>query len=484
MSLSVLKKVLHDLESSADLREAQWIGLREVRERHRFFVGQDGHVRDTSSDETHGVMVEVFVDGQMGYAATPSLQFSALREAAVRALRQARAAANFSVAKFEFDGKAPSVRPTVKGSYASPASMRRLSSAELSALVVEISKRLQKSPKIVQTLAYVDWLDGETRLVSTSGTEIEQALEGVILHFECTAQEGGITQKRSDGENLQGNLQLLADPALWGRVDRVAEQALELLTADECPTETTSLVLMPTQMTLQIHESIGHPLELDRILGDERNYAGWSFVREKDFGALQYGSKLLNVTFDPTVRDELASYAFDDGGNPATREYLIRDGLLLRGLGGLESQARSDLAGVANFRASSWNRPPVDRMANINLEPGSASFDQIIASVERGILMDTNRSWSIDDYRNKFQFGCEYARLIENGKLTRTLRNPNYRGITTPFWNGLRMVGNESTLQTHGTPNCGKAEPNQVIRVGHRSPVCLFENVEVFGGGA
>jgi predicted Zn-dependent protease len=150
----------------------------------------------------------------------------------------------------------------------------------------------------------------------------------------------------------------------------------------------------------------------------------------------------------------------------------------------MESQQRSKLAGVANFRASSWNRPAVDPMANINLETGTSSYDEIIASVERGILMDTNRSWSIDDYRNKFQFGCEYARLIENGKLTKTLRNPNYRGITTPFWNGLKMVGNVSTLQTHGTPNCGKAEPNQVIRVGHRSPVCLFSNIEVFGGGA
>ena len=484
MSMNRLKSLLEEVRSAPEMKRAEWIGMRELRERHRSFVGQDGHVRDTSTSESHGVMVEVFCGGQMGYAATPALSAPALREAAIRALRQAEAASRWSVAKFDFEAGAPLVRPTVRGSYASPASTAQLTSAELAALVVEITKRLKRSPKIVQTLCYIDWIDGESRLVSTSGTEVEQGLEGVILHFEATAQDGGVTQKRSDGENLQGNLQLLKDPSLWARVDRVAEQALELLSAEDCPTETTSLVLMPTQMTLQIHESIGHPLELDRILGDERNYAGWSFVREKDFGTLQYGSNLLNVTFDPTVRDELASYAFDDGGNPAKREYLIREGRLLRGLGGLESQRRSGLDGVANFRASSWNRPAVDRMANINLEPGSSTFDEIIASVERGVLMDTNRSWSIDDYRNKFQFGCEYARLIENGKLTRTLRNPNYRGITTPFWSGLKMVGNASTLQTHGTPNCGKAEPNQIIRVGHRSPVCLFTNIEVFGGGA
>ncbi|MBU6375360.1 MAG: TldD/PmbA family protein [Bdellovibrionales bacterium] len=482
MSAKNLNKILNEICISPELKKAEWIGLREVRERHRSFVGQDGKIRDISSDNTHGIMVEVFFHGQMGYSASPSPHVSAVLESAIRALRQAQAASKWSVAPFDFGASSPRVRPVAKGHYASPKSVSTMSPAAISELVVMMSGRMQKSSKIVQTLAYIDCLDGESRLVSTSGTEIEQELEGIILHFQATAQDGSITQKRSDGENLQGNQQYLTDPSLWLRVDRVAEQSLELLSAPECPNETTSVVLMPSQMTLQIHESIGHPLEIDRILGDERNYAGWSFVRAKDFGNLQYGSKLLNVTFDPTVSGELASYSFDDGGNPAKREHLIRDGLLIRGLGGLESQTRSKIPGVANFRASSWNRPPVDRMANINLEPGSSSFDQIISSIESGILMDTNRSWSIDDYRNKFQFGCEYAKRIQNGKITHTIRNPNYRGITTPFWNGLKMVGEASTLYTHGTPNCGKAEPNQVIRVGHRSPVCLFENVEVFGG--
>jgi predicted Zn-dependent protease len=235
-------------------------------------------------------------------------------------------------------------------------------------------------------------------------------------------------------------------------------------------------------MMLQIHESIGHPLELDRILGDERNYAGWSFVKLEDFGRLQYGSPLMNVTFDPTIPEEMASYAFDDVGNPARREFLIEKGVLKRALGGLESQARSGVPGVANSRACSWNRAPIDRMANINLEPGASSMEEIISSVERGVLMESNRSWSIDDFRNKFQFGCEYAKLIENGRVTKTVRNPNYRGVTVPFWRSLKKVGDRSTTGIYGTPNCGKGEPNQIIRVGHASPVCLFENIEVFGG--
>ncbi len=236
-------------------------------------------------------------------------------------------------------------------------------------------------------------------------------------------------------------------------------------------------------MMLQIHESVGHPLEIDRILGDERNYAGGSFVKKTDFGKLVYGSPLMNITFDPTVPGEFASYAFDDTGAVATKEYVIKDGILHRGLGSLESQARAGIPGVACARACSWNRPAIDRMANLNLEPGNASFAEIIADIEHGVYMESNRSWSIDDRRYKFQFGCEYAQLIENGKLTKTLRNPNYRATTPEFWHSLIQLGDASNWQIYGTPYCGKGEPNQAICVGHGSPVCVFANVEVFGGG-
>jgi predicted Zn-dependent protease len=271
------------------------------------------------------------------------------------------------------------------------------------------------------------------------------------------------------------------EEALLKKASSVTKDVLDLLKAENCPNETMDLVLSPDQMMLQIHECIGHPIELDRILGDERNYAGSSFVKLKDFGHLQYGSPLLNVTFDPTIEHQLASYGFDDSGAPAKKEFLIKDGVLVRGLGGLESQARSGLPGVANFRANSWNRAPIDRMANINVEPGHSSVEDIISSVEKGVYMESNKSWSIDDYRNKFQFGCEFARLIENGKLTKVVRNPNYRGVSASFWKSLDKVGNSDSFAAFGTPNCGKGEPNQGIWVGHASPVCKFKNVEVFG---
>jgi len=155
---------------------------------------------------------------------------------------------------------------------------------------------------------------------------------------------------------------------------------------------------------------------------------------------------------------------------------------LQRALGGLTSQIRANVPGVANARASSWNRPPIDRMGNINLEPGDAGLEEMIAAVERGVYMKTNCSWSIDDSRNKFQFGCEWGQLIEGGRLTTVVKNPNYRGISATFWRSLKLVGNRDTVEIMGTPNCGKGEPNQVIRTGHAAPACLFAQVEVFGG--
>ena len=309
-----------------------------------------------------------------------------------------------------------------------------------------------------------------------------------MLEFDlsATAVDGSNQQTRTfggmRGTCRQMGLEYFDKYEIMANANRIGEQAIELLDAEDCPTGEMDVVIAPDQMMLQIHESIGHALEVDRILGDERNYAGWSFVKLEDFGTLQYGSKLMNITFDPTLESEFASYAFDDGGLKATKEYLIKEGLLVRGLGGKESQIRSGLDGVANFRSSGWNRAPIDRMANINLEPGDSSFDELIGQVENGVYMESNKSWSIDDYRNKFQFGCEYGKLIENGKLTKTVKNPNYRGISTPFWNSLKGVGDLNTFGIYGTPNCGKGEPNQVIRVGHASPACLFSNVQVFGG--
>jgi predicted Zn-dependent protease len=317
---------------------------------------------------------------------------------------------------------------------------------------------------------------------------VVQRYRFVMPGIAVTAHADGDTQMRTlngyRGLAQQGGESMLGRFEYIGSGKRVADEALQLLLAPNCPSGTMDLLLMPDQVILQIHESIGHPLELDRILGDERNFAGTSFVTPDMFGTYRYGSELLNVSFDPTCPEELASYAFDDEGTRAEKLYLIRNGILERPLGGALSQARSGLPGVANARADNWNRPPIDRMANINLEPGGDALADMIEGIEHGVLMSTNSSWSIDDSRNKFQFGCEWGRLIEKGKLAGVIKTPNYRGISASFWRSLARVGDASTMQVLGTPYCGKGEPSQVIRVGHAAPACVFSGVDVFGGEA
>ncbi|HLG42427.1 MAG TPA: TldD/PmbA family protein, partial [Planctomycetota bacterium] len=346
-------------------------------------------------------------------------------------------------------------------------------------------ERLKSHERIVDWEARL-WNTGiESLLVDSEGSRIQQETAIVVPDLRATANRGTETQTRTFGGSRagrQGGLEILDSLGFFTAAPRVAKEAVELLDATNCPTGTMDLLLAPDQMILQIHESIGHPLELDRILGDERNYAGTSFVTLDMFGKYPYGSKLLNITFDPTRREEMASYGFDDEGLPARREFIIKEGILMRPLGARISQHRAGIEGVANSRACAWNRPPIDRMANLNLEPGTSSFESMVAQVERGIYMQSNCSWSIDDSRNKFQFGCEIAHLVEKGKITRMVKNPNYRGISATFWRSLKSVGTPDTLEVLGTPYCGKGEPNQSIRVGHASPAALFTDVEVFGG--
>jgi len=462
---------------------AQWVGIREVYEAHTPRMIRDGVPVANVRESTHGIMVEVLVDGQFGYYGTPNMTKEGVETAAQKAFDQAKIASRYATHQFDL-----SARPSHKGTYNSPYSKDRdtLSAGRLNEVLLDAYNSLKVSDKIVSASSLCQVIETSFQYVTSNGSDINQ--EFLMLEFDLSATAAdGINQQTRTFGGMRGTcrqmgMEYFDQYEILSNANRIGEQALELLDADDCPSGEMDLVIAPDQMMLQIHESVGHALEVDRILGDERNYAGWSFVKLEDFGKLQYGSELMNITFDPTLQSEFASYAYDDGGLRATKEYLIKDGVLVRGLGGQESQIRSGLDGVANFRSSGWNRAPIDRMANINLEPGESTFDELINQVEQGVYMESNKSWSIDDYRNKFQFGCEYGRLIENGKLTKVIKNSNYRGISTPFWNNLKGVGNADTFGIYGTPNCGKGEPNQVIRVGHASPACLFNNIQVFGG--
>jgi predicted Zn-dependent protease len=475
--LETLQERFQELKPDADF----W-SLRFQRESSEKIAVRQDILQPVSTSEDQGVMLTVVKGGGLGYAATSDLSKAglarALEHASEWAVRtQGKGVMDFS--RLPHEGSS--------GEYATPVSQpwRSLSLGDKVDLLREACQQLKTDERIVDWAASLWHTDAESHLLTSAGGVISQRLAYLIPDLRATANQGSETQTRTYGRmagGRQGGLEVLEQGGWRGAAPRVAEQALALLTAPNCPEGDMDVVLAPDQMVLQIHEAIGHPLELDRILGDERNYAGTSFVTPDMFGSYQYGSSLLNITFDPTLPNEMASYGFDDEGTPASKEFIIKDGLLLRGLGGSTSQLRSGLQGVANSRACSWNRPPIDRMANLNLEPGESTFEDMIESVERGVYMQTNTSWSIDDSRNKFQFGCEYAQLIEDGELKGVVKNPNYRGISATFWRNLKMVGNQDTFDVMGTPFCGKGEPNQVIRVGHATPTCLFNDVAVFGG--
>ena len=430
-----------------------------------------------------GAMVTVVHHGGYGYAATSDLSEAGLRDALARAQAWAAVSASNSVVDYS-NIKMP--HPT--GHYASPGKVdATLSRSDLIGLLMQESLACKIDPRVVDWSASIGTVHTHQLYLTTQGGDLEQSFRYIIPNLSVTANQGADTQTRSFGGQYngycrQGGLEVLVQSGFYGAGARIAAQAIELLNAPNCPTGIMDLLLLPEQMMLQIHESIGHPIELDRILGDERNFAGTSFVTLDMFGHFQYGSALLNVTYDPTRPEQFASYGWDDEGQPAEKIHVIRDGVLERPLGGTISQARAGTDGVANSRACSWNRAPIDRMANLNIEPGHSSLEDMIRSVERGVLMDTNVSWSIDDSRNKFQFGCETGRLIENGELKGVVKNPGYRGISESFWRALKAVGDSTTVDVMGTPFCGKGEPSQVIRVGHASPACLFADVDVFGG--
>jgi len=456
--------------------------LRMVEETSETYTVRKNVALPFCASVDRGAMATVYADGGYGYAATSDISAAGLRDALERAAAWARATARHAL----FDSRTLP-RPAARGEYASPAlEGNTRSRREWFELLMEESRNAGRDARIVDCEAHMEVRHAEHRLVTSEGGHLVQRYCFLLPSMSVTAHADGDTQTRTlhghRGICQQGGLEILPRFGFEGGMRRIAEEALELLAAPNCPTGTLDVLLMPDQMILQIHESIGHPLELDRILGDERNFAGTSFVTPKMFGSYRYGSDLLNVTFDPTRAEELGSYGWDDEGTKAEKVHLIRNGMLERPLGSAISQARAGLPGTSNSRADGWNRPPIDRMANLNLEPGDATMDQMIAGIERGVLMETNCSWSIDDSRNKFQFGCERGRLIENGELGAVVKNPNYRGISARFWRSLAKVGNADTMQVLGTPYCGKGEPGQTIRVGHASPACVFTNVAVFGG--
>jgi len=319
--------------------------------------------------------------------------------------------------------------------------------------------------------------------------------EGSDLHQTIIQTGGGITMGQaksrmeraersfptSSGQYEVKGYELLAELDIKKNIPRLAEEVAMLLAAQACPSKITSIVLSADMVSLVIHESIGHPLELDRVFGSERNFSGTSFATPPNLGQLEYGAKIINVSSDPTSPNGLGSFGWDDEGIKAEKKPLISGGILAGYLSSRETAARINRESTGAMRAEGWKNLPLVRMTNIVLDPGDKTFDQLIGEVDDGIYMATPSSWSIDDMRKNFQFACEIGWEIKGGKLGAPIKNPTFSGCTTMFWNGCTGIGDEKQFKIWGTPNCGKGQPGQNARTGQGASPARFTNVQVGG---
>ena len=454
---------------------ARYADARVMHRRHESVSARDGDVDDLSQTEDAGVGVRALVGSGWGFHAVADLSSAAATRAGTTAAATAAASARVAGPAARLLPGAPTT-----ATWASPCEVDPFSVplSEKGDLLVSATAAMRGTGVDLAEGVYQAW-DTRKWFASSEGHRIEQHIRECGAGIWATAVGEGETQRRSypshRGHYASRGWEFMSELDLTGNAERIAEEARALLTAPPCPAATTTIVLGSEQMALQIHESVGHAIELDRILGWEAAFAGTSWLDLRRLGSLRYGSDLMNIVIDPTVPGALGSFGYDDEGTPATPRHAVREGVWVGVLAGRDSAAEAGLDYGGSLRADGWARLPIVRMTNVGLEPGPHTLDEMIAATDEGILMDVNRSWSIDDKRLNFQFGCEIGWEIRDGRLGRMLRNPTYTGIGPRFWASMDMVGSEVTAW--GTPNCGKGQPGQAAHTGHPTGPARFRDV-------
>ena len=477
MMLHVAKEAVEAARAAG----AHYADARFVHEDSESITVRNQEMEGIDRATSEGVGVRVLVDGYWGFAATARPEGAEITRTAALAVEIARAAARLPREPV----KLTEVEP-VTGTWASPFQDDpfNVSLEEKVALLMEATRRMQEVDGLAFAEGGIDLYRVRTSFASSEGSAIEQTVLHSGAGLDATAISEGELQRRSYPNSFRGHIaaagwEHIAKLGLIEEAERTATEAVELLSAPDCPSEVTTLVLDSGQMELQVHESIGHAVELDRVLGMEESYAGSSFVSPGDRGKLRYASDLVSITADATIPGGLGSFGWDDEGVPAQRVPIIVDGTFQDFISSRETAGAIGGTSTGAMRADGWGNLPLIRMTNINIEPGEGSLADIIGDTKDGIFMATNQSWSIDDKRVNFQFGCEIAWRIKAGKLTQMYRNPNYTGITTEFWRSCDVVGGREDWTLWGTPNCGKGQPAQTARVGHGTSPARFRNVQV-----
>jgi TldD protein len=472
--------------NTAALRGASYADVRLADDRHRGLSTKNGKVGSASVAESFGFGVRVIADGAWGYAASDDLSRSAVEATAARAVEIAKASSQVKQRDIQLAPEKP-----VTADWTSPFQIDPFTTSveQNIELLLKIDAELRSVQGVTLAETNLNFRREEQWFFSSEGADIHQTKYTTGTGYAAHAFAGSEIQKRSYPNSYGGQWQnkgyeLIEELKLIENACRVGEEAVALLTADKCPEGVFNIILDGSQLGLQIHESVGHPIELDRVLGMEANFAGTSFLTLDKLRTLRYGSNLVNIVAD--ARQEhgpgLGTFAFDDEGVPAQCTPIITNGLFT---GYLSSRETAHTIGAnrsgGTLRADGWNHLPIIRMTNISILPGEKplTMEELIASTDHGIYMETNRSWSIDDKRYNFQFGCEAGWEIKNGKRTRMLKNPSYSGITTEFWNSMDAICSRDEWTLWGTPHCGKGQPQQVMGTGHGAAPARFAGVKV-----
>jgi TldD protein len=478
---SIMKQLIQNVLDLAKLKKVPYADIRIVRRQNEEIEVKNGRVEALIHNEDFGFGIRVLFQGAWGFACSSKVTQREMETFFAKALGIAKASSKVRGREIIF----PPATPVVDR-FTTPISVdpfKVVPETKLN-LLLKADEIIRRNNKVKISEGFLGSYKTEKTFASTEGSYIEQEMIECGAGISATAIEGSEVQVRSYPNSFRGNFatrgyEWVERLALADQAERVAEEAAQLLSAKPCPSKTTTLILDSSQLALQIHESIGHPIELDRILGTEASYAGTSFLKPEMVGDFRYGSEWVNIVADATTPGGLGTFGYDDEGTKAQRVPIISNGILMNLLTSRETAHHLKKESNGAMRADGWNRIPLIRMTNINLEPGEWTLDQMIADTQEGLFLTTNRSWSIDDKRINFQFGTEIGWEIKNGKLGEMVKNPTYTGITPKFWNSCDAIANRDHWQMWGTPNCGKGEPGQVAHVGHGTAPARFRDVQV-----
>ena len=461
---------------------AAYADVRIVERDAETLTVKNGALEAANSERSEGFGVRVLVDGAWGFSASALLEPEEVERVTRQALAIARASGLARGEPVRLDESPPQV-----GHYATPFSEDPFSVplGEKLKLLFDADAEMAAVPGVAVRQGSIESGRERKTFASSQGARIEQEIVEAGAGIDATAFNESESQSRSypnssGGQVVTGGFEAVRAMDLAGHARAIAEEAVALLDAPQCPSGEMTLIVDASQLGLQVHESCGHPIELDRVLGYEASFAGTSFLTTDKLGNLQYGSELVNIDADATAPGGLGTFGYDDEGVPAQNVPIVSGG---RFVGYLTSRETAPIIGqqsMGSSRAWSWDRIPIIRMTNINLRPGNAgSLDDLVADTRDGILVVTNKSWSIDDRRLNFQFGTQVGWLIRNGKLTQMVRNPTYTGITPAFWGSCDAICGPEAYTIWGVPNCGKGEPMQTGHVGHGAAPARFRNVQV-----